>query len=522
MQRGNASDSGDRTVRIEAFDLAIAGLFIVALLIRAALYFPLAAFPADSDSVFGGLCALHVLDGHHPIFMPGQDARHGAATCYVTAAIFALVGPSRVGVALSALLFEALYLFCVALFLREVLPRAQACLAFLFAAIPPAQVLAVTYQPYSYTATMAGCAVALFFAACWRKKANFWNALMFGLAIGVGFWVNPISLMITLPAVLWIAWGRGFALIREAWPALVGFMIGALPWFVFNLLFGFPSLHSKFVQPVPGLGDVGQNLAYFLFTNLAMLLTGAPAPQGGAVGMIILAAYLMIAAGLLVAAAKGSHSSQDPHAETVRSLVGLGLLVFCFVLVMNVFSQSGSIRGWTVRYILPLYVVIPPLMALGLAELGKVRRWLPAIPIVAIVGLNLMLYSLPGTAARAALTAELEQHKRLQAILSETQVQALFGDYWLVYHLNFDSQRRIFGIPMPGPDYYNFTGNLPARGLKWALIGPNAADLRRRADRVGASGRTVELDALKIFLPDQASTQETEALIEALSAPAAR
>lgn len=522
MQRRFTSDFRSLTTRVEALDLAIAGLFIIALLVRVALYFPLAAFPADSDGVFGGLCALHVLDGHHPIFMPGQDARHGAATCYVTAAIFALVGPTRVSVALSALLFEALYLFCMALFLREVLPRAQACLAFLFAAIPPAQVLAVTYQPYSYTATMAECAAALFFAARWRKKADFWTAPMFGLVIGLGFWLNPISLMVTGPAVLWIAWGRGSTVIREAWPALVGLVIGSFPWIAFNLLYGFPSLHSKFVQPVPRLGDVAHNLVYFLSTNLSMLLTATPTPQWGAVGMIILASYFLIATGLVLSAVKASRSSQDSAAESVRSLLGLGLLVLVFALAMNVFSQSGSIRGWTVRYILPFYIVMPPLMALGLAELGKVSRWLAAIPVLAIVGLNLMLYSLPGTAARAGLTAELEQHRRLQAILSEAQVQALFGDYWLVYHLNFDSRRSIFGIPIRGPDYYNFISNLPARGLRWALIGPDATDLQRRAESVGESGQIVELDDLKIFLPDQISTKETGALIQALSPPVAR
>ena len=71
-----------------------------------------------------------------------------------------------------ALLFEALYLFCVAFFLREVLPRAQACLACLWQ-FRPLKSSAVVVQPYSYTATMAGCAVALFFAARWRKKRIF-------------------------------------------------------------------------------------------------------------------------------------------------------------------------------------------------------------------------------------------------------------------------------------------------------------------------------------------------------------
>jgi hypothetical protein len=196
-------------------------------------------------------------------------------------------------------------------------------------------------------------------------------------------------------------------------------------------------------------------------------------------------------------------------------------MILAFAVLLNVVSTPGSIRGWTVRYVLPFYLVVPPLMGIGLAKLWQIRSWLAAGPIIAILGLNLMLYSLPGTAARGALTAELDEHQRLQTVLAEANVQALLGDYWLVYHLNFDSQRRILGIPLQTDvDYYNYARLLPERGLRWALVGRDASELERRTSKVGAHGKIVAVDSLQVFLPDSASDAVgTSALIKALAQP---
>jgi hypothetical protein len=51
--------------------LPIILLFILGVSLRIALYFPLAAFQLDSDAVIAGLCGFRVLDGSHPVFLPG-------------------------------------------------------------------------------------------------------------------------------------------------------------------------------------------------------------------------------------------------------------------------------------------------------------------------------------------------------------------------------------------------------------------------------------------------------------------
>jgi len=61
---------------------------------------------------------------------------------------------------------------------------------------------------------------------------------------------------------------------------------------------------------------------------------------------------------------------------------------------------------------------------------------------------------------------------------------------------------------------------LPAQGLLWAIVARDADELRRRAERVGAHGRIVDFEELKLFLPDPtASEVATSDLLKALRGP---
>lgn len=135
------------------------------------------------------------------------------------------------------------------------------------------------------------------------------------------------------------------------------------------------------------------------------------------------------------------------------------------------------------------------LVLLGLLVGG----WLAALPVLVIIGVSLSLYSLPRSASRQALTAELAQHERPRARLGEAGVEAVVGDFWLVYHLNFDSMRKLAAVSFQRHDVPQ---RLPAQGLRWAMVARDEDELKHRAERVGAQGSIVDIEGLKIFLPD--------------------
>ena len=366
---------------------------------------------------------------------------------------------------------------------------------------------------------MAVGAAILYLAALWRRTPRIWISFGFGLATGLGLWFSLQTLMVSAPAALWVALRRRGAVVSEAWPALLGAIIGFLPWLAYNATHGFPSLTQNFAaRPAASLAQVWDNVLYLLAYNLPMLLADGSSHHWGHVNTALILAYGLLALGVLLALRAPTTPLRG--GEDIRSAVVLGVLVIGLSLGLSVVSEPGSIRGWTVRYVAPLYLVMPLLMVIGVL-LWAISAPLAALPVLVLIGLNLTFYSLPGSASREALTAELAQHEQLRQRLRQAGIEAVVGDFWLIYHLNFDSQRKFVAVPFQRhSDYFNVWRPLPAKGVRWAMIARSEDELRQRAERVGAHGRIVDFEQLKLFFPDPgASTLETEDLLRSLRGP---
>lgn len=460
-------------------------LLAVGILIRAALYFPLAIYQLDSDAVIAGLCGFRVMAGQHPVFLPG-GVRVGAASCYLAAAYFHLVGPNRVGLALTGLTWGVLYLVFSLLFLHAMLGRRLAPPAFLFAVVPPEQFMTVTYAPWGYGEIMASCAATLWLASAWRSQAALWQRFFFGLSIGIGLWFSLQTLMITIPAIVWIAIRRRGAFIKESIVAVPGVVAGALPFLLANVGHGFPTFtQSSYSQTVSSLPQAVENFVWLLTNLLPKLLFRFPVWPDWP---ILLCAFALAAVGFWMALRRGvAASTNSAISESADSLNGtaqlLGLVLLACVLIFS-FSAAGAIRGWTVRYIAPLYVIVPAFYGIGIAGLWRWSKALAALTIAALLIPSLLSYGLPGSKLRTELTAQLANDRELRELLAQRGVRAVYGHYLWVYHLNFDTREQIAGVSSEEAyDYYRYGERLGSSPVRWALLGG--------FDEVSAWGRTV-------------------------------
>lgn len=498
--------------------MAAGGALLVAgLSIRIALYFPIAAFPIDSDGVLAGLCALRIGHGHDPVFFPG-GTRLGAASCYLAAAFFAWFGPGRAGLALTGLTWGALYLTFSWLFLRACLDRKTACAAFAFAAVPSAAFVTVTYIPWGYGEIVASCAATLWLAALWQREGRPWQRLCFGLSVGFGVWLSLQTLTIALPAFAWVALIRRGKTVRETPLAVLGAIAGAAPFWIGNVGRGFPSLTENWAsRPASGLAQAWQNFVWAVTAPLPQLLFSGVAP-GWSPSIAIVAGYALIAAGFAAALRR---NSRDPDATADARRAGiLVLAVTVCVVAFYAASAAGSVRGWTVRYVAPLYVVAPLACGIGARALWRLRRWLAVAAAAAILIPNLLLYSLPGSAARAALTAQLQTKARLRTDLERRDVRMAYGDYFDVYDLNLDARAKLAGIPAVAAfDYLDYGRMLPATGLRWALVARDPARLRVWADAAGARGSTATVGDLSVFVAALPAANTAELLKKLRGAP---
>lgn len=295
--------------------LALA-MLLIGLLIRFALYFPLALFQIDSDAILSGLCAFRVADGHLPVFFPG-GTRLSAASCYLAAGYFHLFGPGRAGLALTGLTWGALYLVFTLLFLRVMLGRKLACLAFLFAIVPSEQFMTVTYAPWGYGEIVASCAATLWLAALWRSGGVLSQRLCFGLSVGLGLWFSMETLMVALPAIAWISLKRRGAMIGESIAALCAAVIGAMPFWLGNVGHGFPSLTANWAsRPTSGVGQAFDNFMWLITYMLPKLLFRSSGWWSETTLLIV--AYALVAIGFVIALRRNKYRSDFFTARATR------------------------------------------------------------------------------------------------------------------------------------------------------------------------------------------------------------
>jgi hypothetical protein len=498
-----------RTVNAKEKWLMLALLFI-GLLIRCALYFPPAMFQLDSDAVIAGLCAFRVMEGHYQIFLPG-GIRIGAGSCYVMAAYSYVVGANHLALALTGLTWGALYLVFSGLFLHATLGRRLAPIAYLFAVVPSEQFMTVTYAPWGYGEIMAVCAATLWLATVWRNRGTVLVRFFCGFSIGVGIWCSLQTLMITIPAIAWIALKRRRALVGESLIALPGVVMGTLPFLIANVATGFPALtQNSYSQTVSSLSQAVANFIW-LMTNVGpKLLFRFPAWPDW---LILLVAFAFVVLGLSVALRRGIPDliSENQLKDAIQLVT---ITVISCVLIFS-FSEAGTIRGWTVRYIAPLYVIAPIWYGLGIAGLWRRSRALTVLTVAALLIPNLLAYGLPGSALRSQLTNELADDLRLRDLLSADHVRMVYGDYLWVYHLNFDSQERIAGVPyQEAYDYYRYGDRLGTSSVKWALLG-GLDEVLAWSRKVKARGTLSKSGDLWVFISNVPSPNAA-ALISAL------
>jgi uncharacterized membrane protein (DUF2068 family) len=490
--------------------LATVALFAAGIVLRIALYFPLAMYQIDSDAIIAGLCAFRVGEGRFPAFLPG-GTRVGSASCYVTAGYIHLLGSGRTALALTSLTWGILYLLFTLFFLQAVLGRKRACAGFLFAVVPSEQFMTVTYAPWGYGEIMASCAATLWLAALWRGRADFWCRFWFGTGVGLGLWCSLESLMIALPAVVWIALKRRVSTFYEALPAVIGAVIGFAPFLVWNVSHGFPSFISNWAsRPAGTLAQIWSNFLWLWSDLIPKLLFHA----GGwwPASVILIAGFVLLAVGFVCALRHADVTGAQLRTGDLATLLGLVLAACVFFFAV---SEAGTIRGWTVRYIAPLYVVLPlfgAIGALGLWQATRWTRWLAAAAVAAFLLPNIFLYGLPGSTQRTDLTNRLRDDENLRAVLAQRQVRMVYGNYAWVYHLNFDTGERIAGVPFYAPyDYYDYGSSLGTAPVRWALLG-GTDEVAGWARRLRAHGKLVPDGDLLAFIADRPAPNAAQLL----------
>jgi hypothetical protein len=465
--------------------------------------------------------------------------RHGAFGSYVVAAASAFVGSGRSSLAVAAIAIGVLQMVIWWMALLELTgwraKSAGSARLLAFIVLPsPAMVYFGIYWPTAYPDQMLSAMVVLWTGARFWRRGGRGELCAFAFACGFAFWTSMLTLTVSVPVAVWALWQR-----RQKMPApgdlalaVISAAVGMFPWGIFNLRYGWPSLHSNWAAaPVTGWEALGRNIARLfgevgpglIAARLGMDVTLSPTAierWSDRLAALLVATLAFVLGGALWKRRR-SRPAQAAGTPDLSALLALSGGLLATTMLVFVSSAAASGPGNIVRYVLPGVLVWPLLVALAWECASRAQRLAVAVLAMVLLAGYAAAVPWPWTAERRQLRIALGVETRMVELLESHGVEAIFGSYWETYPLIYESGGRLGGGTLePGSDFHQFGEELPDRPCRWALVA-RSQRLMNAVERAGGRGERLKFsDGRWLFLPapDLDAAQGAPKCRESLSA----
>jgi 4-amino-4-deoxy-L-arabinose transferase-like glycosyltransferase len=443
----------------------VIGVLLIALIGRAALLAS-ASVSFHSDEAVVALMARHILQGDRPVFFYGQ-AYMGSLDAWLVAGGFALLGESVLTI---RIVQSVLYLAFVgtATLAAYALARhiAAAACAGLLLAVPntlTALYTTATLGGYNETLLLGALIVLVGAGAIDDARAGarprLWRyALMGGLA-GLGWWTNGLIVTAIIPVGLVLVWHivrGGAAGVRAAiipvGTAVVCFVIGSAPWWVFNLENDWAAL--RFYLPggtseafaggdVPPLAPAERLIGLFLLGLPAIIGLRYPWSPNYLIGDPLLAGLALATLALIIMAIIRLARGRTPPSADGRALLLISLIFFIALFTLSRFSTDP-----TGRYFLPLILTLA-------VTVGAFAAALPRTAAIGVMAIILTFHTIgligavrtdpPGLTTQFNLDTHLPNadDDALIAYLTDRGLTRGYAHYWITFRLAFLSDEQL-------------------------------------------------------------------------------
>ena len=421
--------------------LPIVAIVVLAIAMRVAL---LAAdvVPFDGDEAVVALMAKHILqNGERPIFFYGQPYS-GALDAYLTAGVYALIGPRVLGGRLVQMALFALYVVMVYLLAGRVTGSrwAASASALLVAACTPllATYTLVSVGGYGESLVLGTLILWLTLRVTddWADQLWAWVAL--GAAGGLAFWILGIAVVYLLPAALFILWRDRMMHWRFYLVAFVAFILFSSPWWFYDFTHDHASV--KFFTETPGL-KLDNPLIGVLFS--LTVLWGMRFPWQAD---LILAPFAVPLVALYVATFL--YVVRPKHQDRTA---GRALLLFQAGVYVVVFISGRSGVDVTGRYLLPLVAAGAVFVAILLGYIRGEHPHLAMVLLGYVVAFNLVATGLAAWNTPPGLTTVFMPIARFDNRSDAALISFLldhngtrgYSNFWVTYRIAFESDERV-------------------------------------------------------------------------------
>lgn len=417
----------------------------------------------NADEAIVALMGRHILQGERPIFFYGQ-AYMGSLDAYLVALAFRLFGETVLSIRIVQVV---LYLLTVILSVRIAQlffsSRRAGWLTGLLLAVPT-----VNFSLYT-TASLGGYGEALLLGSLslligWkirlsadkneRKESPYFWLFLFGLIAGLGFWANALSLVYSIPALIYASLGfRQQTLKTRIAAGLVVFFsacLGAFPWFVFAFSGGI----GKLLHELTGGAVAVEGGSWFLMVYnhlLSLLLLGFTVILGWrppwAVTWLALPLLIVDLAAWIFVFWK---VRQEETAEIRKNYHYLAWVVITLTIGFLFTSFGVDPSG---RYFLPVTQVLAIIAggALRNSTAKPFSGWIAvgAIVIYQCIGTIQCVQTPVGITTQFYTPAQINMQAMPELIgfLEDQNITCGYSNYWVSYPLAFLTQEQVVFTP---------------------------------------------------------------------------
>lgn len=417
----------------------------------------------NADEAYTGIEAYEVLAGRFPVVLGGTSYT-AVFEAYLYAPIAAVIGGDALVLKSIAVAFWALAAVLIGIAARDLVatarpaiddpgPRRAGLIAGAIAWITPGALLVVSTQAYASYASGLALLAGTFVVA--RRMVDAPRpggapAFAVGALAGLGLWMHPMYLSVLIPIVAYVL------AVHRRWrlwiTVVVGGVVGAGPFLLWNALNGFPSRRlpapvegtwaerlSVFVRELLprawGLRD--QQMQWYLAPVIALVLYGA-----------------LIAATIAGAVIIGRRSRR--HSRWLLAATLAAVLPIMAMFPPLIYSADG-------RYGIISFAFIAIAVAITVEQLiATAQRAAPASAVRAVgaaVSLGFVAlgttYVLPDARSAFNTTAATPNAAAIEtaALLRDRQIAHIAGSYWRVLPVEFFGDDEIYGSTLISPRF---------------------------------------------------------------------
>ncbi len=467
--------------------LVISGIFFRLLSVTGALG------SIDPDEAVTGLIARHLAHGSFSAFYWGQA--YGGTPDSVLLAPFVSIAPGNPGAIRATALLAAptIAILIWRILLRAVSPPTAAFAAAISFSFPPFAVYFSTKAELFYNPIVVlGLAILLLSLRIKEHPADWRNWIGWGLAAGLGWWVGPAIVIYIVAGVLWLLWqARSRALLRTLPLAIVGFVVGALPWLIENVGRGYPSLKNP-----PLVGSYAEHTRIFLEGGVPTVFGLRLIPSQSWVVAAYVGAFVAVGLSLLFVVAS---------VELLRRANPMILVIVPGVLFIIFVPLSFTVSNG--RY---LYYIAPLIVAAMATLFRKIRS--QAVVAVACILLGVVWFNQEGafrsgashtlaSLTRGANADDRDVIRHLEAI----GATRLYSDYWVGgYKYVYLSDQRVIVTPfvtVRNNAYEDDVRRAPTPSYLFLATSARVPWMEETLQRRGIPYSKITIDGLVVFTP---------------------